>query len=471
MRKLTILSILFLGVAAKSAAQEPVAVADSTVVPVADSLAVAVDSLAAIEPEEEISVTSFSCLTNDLTARVIAPKRDQNNEVCAVIKIVTKDKSLFFEPDALGITAREDQPGEIWLYVPRGAKRITIKHERFGIIRNYFYPEPINEAMVYEMQLFVPEDKSGTRVVERVVEKLATAQAVMMNYSPVSAQVYIDDTLRVARNGAYSEVFPVGEHKYRVCKDHYVEETGTFSIVPEHPTVLNVQLPAAYGFIQVKTDIPAAKLTVNGENKGYTPFQTDTIPTGQYILRVEKRNYYPVEDTIQLMPAKTELLQYKLKRIRANFFFMPQIATSMDADQLSYGLFMGICRRFGAYFNFHTDGNFDDTFVMGADPEDYLYDGGTEKIRYAASMGIMARVWSKYLYLYGGGGYGVRRYGWNVATSAYGDCVAVDNHEGGLAEVGIIGRYKWVALSAGFRTSVDFKYREFSAGIGFVFGK
>ncbi len=463
MKKLTILSILFLSMVTKVSAQELTTVADSTVVPPADSLAVA------IEPEEEISVTKFSCLTNDLTARVIAPKRDQNNEVCAIIKIVTKDKSLFFEPDALGITAREDQPGEIWLYVPHGAKRITIKHERFGIIRNYFYPEPINEATVYEMMLYVPEDK-GTRVVERVVEKLATAQALMMNYSPATAQIYIDDTLRTARNGAYSEVFPVGEHKYRVCRNHYVEETGTFDIVPEHPTVLNVQLPAAYGFIQVKTDIPAANLTINGENKGFTPYQTDTIPTGQYIVKVEKHNFYPIQDTIQLLPAKTEILDYKMKRIRVNTFLMPQFSASLDADQMSYGLFLGFCRKFGAYFNFHTDGNFDDSFTTGVNPNGYLYNGDTRKIRYAASMGIMARVLKKYLYVYGGAGYGVRRYGWNLATDNN-ESIAVDNHEGGLAEVGLIGRYKMLALSAGFRSNFNFNYREFSVGIGLVFGK
>lgn len=461
MKKLFILSIFILSMAFKSVAQEP-AVADSTAMPANDSLAVA------IEPEEEISVTKFSCLTNDLTARVIAPKRDQNNEVCAIIKIVTKDKSLFFEPDALGITAREDQPGEIWLYVPRGAKRITIKHERFGIIRNYFYPEPINEATVYEMMLYVPEDK-GTRVVERVVEKLATAQALMMNYSPASAQIYVDDTLRSARNGAYSEIFPVGEHKYRVCRNHYVEESGTFEIVPEHPTVLNVQLPAAYGFIQVKTDMPAANLTINGEDKGFTPYQSDTIPSGQYVLQVTKHNFYPIQDTVQLMPAKTEILDYKMKRIRVNTFLMPQFCASLDADQMSYGLFLGFCRKFGAYFNFHTDGNFDDSF-SSINPDDYIYDGGTKKIRYAASMGIMARVVKKYLYLYGGAGYGVRRYGWDVATNDY-ETVAIDNHEGGLAELGLIGRYKKLALSAGFRSNFNFNYREFSVGIGLVFGK
>ena len=465
MKKITILSVLLLGMAIGAVAQE----ADSIVVPVADSLVVPVDSLAEVsKPEEEISVTKFSCLTNDLTARVIAPKRDQNNEVCAIIKIVTKDKSLFFEPDALGITAREDQPGEIWLYVPRGAKRITIKHERFGIIRNYFYPEPINEATVYEMMLYVPEDK-GTRVVERVVEKLATAQALMMNYSPVSSQIYIDDTLRVARNGAYSEVFPVGEHKYRVCKNHYVEETGTFSIVPEHPTVLNVQLPAAYGFIQVNTNMPQVQLSVNGENKGLTPYQSDTIPTGQYIIKLEKKKFYTIQDTIQLKPAKTEILDYKMKRIRMNTFLMPQLCASLDADQMSYGLFLGFCRKFGLYFDFQTDGNFDDDFI-NANPDNYIYDGSTKKIRYAVSSGLMARLWGKYLYAYGGAGYGVRRYGWKVATNDY-ETVAVDNHEGGLGEVGLIGRYKWLALSAGFRSSFDFKYREFSVGLGFVFGK
>ena len=137
--------------------------------------------------------------------------------------------------------------------------------------------------------------------------------------------------------------------------------------------------------------------------------ESDTIPSGQYVLQVTKHNFYPIQDTVQLMPAKTEILDYKMKRIRVNTFLMPQFCASLDADQMSYGLFLGFCRKFGAYFNFHTDGNFDDSF-SSVNPDDYIYDGGTKKIRYAASMGIMARVVKKYLYLYGGAGYGVRRW-------------------------------------------------------------
>ena len=96
---------------------------------------------AALAQQSKIAVASFNRMETDITARVTAPKKDQNGEVCALIRIVTNVKDLMFEPDALGITARENKIGEIWLYVPRGARRISILHDQLGILRNYFYPD------------------------------------------------------------------------------------------------------------------------------------------------------------------------------------------------------------------------------------------------------------------------------------------------------------------------------------------
>lgn len=90
---------------------------------------------------------------NRCHARITAPQRDQNGEVCALIRIVTTEKDLMFEPDALGIVSRENKPGEIWLYIPRGARRISIMHDKFGVLRNYFYPDIIEKATVYEMEI------------------------------------------------------------------------------------------------------------------------------------------------------------------------------------------------------------------------------------------------------------------------------------------------------------------------------
>ena len=114
--------------------------------------------LLAISPQHlmaqnQIQVTSFQRMETDLTARVTAPRHDQNGEVCALLRIVTTDINFMFEPDALGIVSRVNKPGEIWLYVPRGARRISIMHERYGVLRNYFYPDIIEAATVYEMVL------------------------------------------------------------------------------------------------------------------------------------------------------------------------------------------------------------------------------------------------------------------------------------------------------------------------------
>lgn len=107
----------------------------------------------ATEAQNKIQVTSFNRMETDVTARITAPQRDQNGEVCALIRIVTTEKDLMFEPDALGIVSRENKPGEIWLYIPRGARRISIMHDKFGVLRNYFYPDIIEKATVYEMEI------------------------------------------------------------------------------------------------------------------------------------------------------------------------------------------------------------------------------------------------------------------------------------------------------------------------------
>ena len=100
----------------------------------------------ATKAQNKIQVTSFNRMETDVTARITAPQRDQNGEVCALIRIVTTEKDLMFEPDALGIVSRENKPGEIWLYIPRGARRISIMHDKFGVLRNYFYPDIIGRS-------------------------------------------------------------------------------------------------------------------------------------------------------------------------------------------------------------------------------------------------------------------------------------------------------------------------------------
>ncbi|PGH37804.1 MAG: PEGA domain-containing protein, partial [Candidatus Nephrothrix sp. EaCA] len=79
--------------------------------------------------------------------------KDQNGDVCALIKAVTTETGFDWDGDQLGIVKTLQKKGEIWIYVPFGAKRITISHAALGVLRNYAYPLNIEKAAVYEMAL------------------------------------------------------------------------------------------------------------------------------------------------------------------------------------------------------------------------------------------------------------------------------------------------------------------------------
>ena len=112
---------------------------------------------------QQISVKSFRALPNDMDARQNFPEKDQNGDVCAIIKVVTTEKGFTFDIGTLGITKTEQKASEIWVYLPHGAKRISIFHENLGQLRDYFFPEVILEGVSYELALTT--DKVLTTIV------------------------------------------------------------------------------------------------------------------------------------------------------------------------------------------------------------------------------------------------------------------------------------------------------------------
>ena len=191
----------------------------------------------------QISVASFNRLETDITARVTAPKKDQNGEVCALIRIVTNVKDLMFEPDALGITARENRTGEIWLYVPRGARRISILHDELGILRNYFYPDIIEQGTVYEMVL-----NTGDAQDRPVVED--NMQFFVLRPDPANANVYVDDELVPIEKRAVLGTMPRGEHTYRVEAPMYKPEAGVVTLADEQ-VIKSVTLQPRFGYMEI----------------------------------------------------------------------------------------------------------------------------------------------------------------------------------------------------------------------------
>jgi hypothetical protein len=116
---------------------------------------------------QDFSVQSFRLLPNDVTA-FISPVKDLNEEDCALIKVQAPEEFAFSTP--LGIVKRVDKTGEIWLYLPKGTKKLTLKHPQWGVLRDYKFPGKLESHMTYEMRVATPVPERVASEIERVVE-------------------------------------------------------------------------------------------------------------------------------------------------------------------------------------------------------------------------------------------------------------------------------------------------------------
>ena len=142
-----------------------------------------------VSAQNNISVKSFRPLVGDMTTTSAEGKRiDQNNEVCALIKIVTTEKDFAFEGGALGIVGSQQRKGEIWVWVPRGLRKITILHDQLGVLRDYRFPVEIEADRTYEMVL-------TTAKIETIVKEEVREQFLMFQITPPDAMLEVNDQI------------------------------------------------------------------------------------------------------------------------------------------------------------------------------------------------------------------------------------------------------------------------------------
>jgi len=132
---------------------------------------------------QSLSITSFAPAVNDLTAMTAATRRlDQNGEVCALVRLETTEKGFVFDSGILGITDVSYHDAEIWLYLPKGTRRITISHPVYGMVRDYFFPEPLLSARTYVMKVETvapPTPVRDTVFVEKVIVNMVAPRPLI----------------------------------------------------------------------------------------------------------------------------------------------------------------------------------------------------------------------------------------------------------------------------------------------------
>ena len=109
-------------------------------------------------------VPSFRTLEKDLLART-HPRLDLNEVPCAIVRVSAADiESYTFEGNIIGEVIY--QSGEALVYMTNGTRNITIKSNKFGMLK-FDFPQKLQRQVVYklDLKLILPEDQKRKTLV------------------------------------------------------------------------------------------------------------------------------------------------------------------------------------------------------------------------------------------------------------------------------------------------------------------
>ncbi|MDE5997674.1 MAG: hypothetical protein K2G77_05625 [Muribaculaceae bacterium] len=183
---------------------------------------------------QNFKVISFRELSNDVSA-FINPVRDLNDEDCALLKIMAPDDFVFSTP--LGIVKRIDKTGEIWLYLPRGSKKITVKHAEWGVLRDYEFPSKLESHKTYEITLKYPHSNptyltDADKIVTTVRDTLIVTRIDTLIVRPEKPKIPLETDILIGAGIGGKGSFIYGSLMAAVMKRHggfiHISSDGAF---------------------------------------------------------------------------------------------------------------------------------------------------------------------------------------------------------------------------------------------------
>jgi hypothetical protein len=252
-------------------------------------------------------VERFTRMDNDIDARV-NQKKDQNGEVCALIKVRTDIKNLKFDATN-GIQANVDYiDGDYWVYVSTGEKKLKIMIEGGGITTlDTIFPERILPSTVYLMVLssdYKPYDSDANLINVRFLFNQNSVYTSLDKTAPSKS---------IENNTVFKLPKKNGEYDFQFSKEGYNDVQRKIKI--DKDTTINIEMEEGNrgrkfevpGIISISSDPNVADVYLNDQQVGKTFYQ-EQLPPGTYTLTIRKSLYHSYTGTFKILSEENKQL-------------------------------------------------------------------------------------------------------------------------------------------------------------------
>ena len=136
--------------------------------------------------------------------------------------------------------------------------------------------------------------------------------SLSINSIPIGSVVMING--QVKGKTPYSiDRIKSGSYNIRISKDLYHTHEENFVITDESVNTRDVSLTPAFGKLTVNTNPSGAEIKIDGQSRGFTPFELDELPSGNYHLTLSKDLFQTIDIDIVIEDGKNLELNLKLE--------------------------------------------------------------------------------------------------------------------------------------------------------------
>ena len=280
---------------------------------------------------QTLTVESFRLLEYDLTANTRGTTEiDQNGEIAALIKVVTTETDFTFSIGMLGIVKTIQKAGEIWVYVPHSTQRISISHQKFGVLRDYYFDIPIDKGRTYELRL-----NTGR---PRTQYDSSKKQKISIKISPPDASLILNGmSVELDAKGEAVREMAHGQFDYFVQAEGFFPEDGQFVVDEEHKTLIIDDLKPITGKLSVRINPLSATVLVDGKQVGNTSVEPVELQIGRHEVEVSAKGYRTERQSVTILEDQTTDISFTLSQVAVFQFTSSPDGVDITIDKQKEG--------------------------------------------------------------------------------------------------------------------------------------
>ena len=253
----------------------------------------------------QLRVASFEYDALDTSCQT-HKKIDANGDLMAIVKVTSStpgdDLSAYlFDFGNMRHDTEGLHDGELWLYVQRNARFVTIRRQGYATVSRHELVPAVEAAKVYRMQLSSESPKVYTQMV--LFSVTPTAARAMVSVRPDTPDAPWQ-TIGLTEEGGIAKNLALGRYLYQVVAENYYQADGSFTLSNASGDTHTERITLRPSFAEVSLTVGAeADIYVNNELKGRRSWR-GPLTAGDYQVECRQEHHRPSSQRITVVEGK-----------------------------------------------------------------------------------------------------------------------------------------------------------------------